>query len=57
MHIKVEYPDVVINIREVKATIEAGDKVGEVFERHLDEIDNDITIKTKKQKCKEKKNM
>ena len=36
MHIKVEYPDVVINIREVKATIEAGDKVGEVFERHLD---------------------
>ena len=46
MHIKVEYPDVVINIREVKATIEAGDKVGEVFERHLDEIDNDITIKT-----------
>ena len=40
MHIKVEYPEAVINI------IDAGDTIGEILERHLEEIDQDITIKT-----------
>ena len=46
MHIKVEYPEAVINIREIKACIDAGDTIGEILERHLEEIDQDITIKT-----------
>lgn len=46
MHVKVEYPDAVINIRDIKACIDAGDKVGGMMEGHLDELDQDITIKT-----------
>lgn len=46
MHIKVEYPEAVINIREIKACIDAGDTIGEILERHLEEIDQDIAIKT-----------
>ena len=46
MHVRVEYPDVVIKIREVKACIDAGDSVGEVLEKHLEEADQNITIKT-----------
>ena len=42
MHIKVEYPEAVINIREIKACIDAGDTIGEILERHLEEIDQDI---------------
>lgn len=37
MHIKVEYPEAVINIREIKACIDAGDTIGEILERHLEE--------------------
>ena len=50
MHIKVEYPEAVINIREIKACIDAGDTIGEILERHLEEIDQDITIKTSDRK-------
>ena len=46
MHINVEYPDVVIDIREIKACIDAGDNVGRILEDYLEEIDHNITIKT-----------
>lgn len=46
MHINVEYPDVVIDIREIKACVDAGDNVGRVLENYLEEIDRNITIKT-----------
>ena len=36
MHINVEYPDVVIDIREIKACIDAGDNVGRILEDYLD---------------------
>ena len=45
MHINVEYPDVVIDIREIKACIDAGDNVGRILEDYLEEIDHNITIK------------
>ena len=46
MHINVEYPDVVIDIREIKACVDAGANVGRVLENYLEEIDRNITIKT-----------
>ena len=46
MHVRVEYPEAVINIREIKACIDAGDKIGAILEQHLDELDQNITIKT-----------
>lgn len=46
MHVRVEYPEVVINIREIKACIDTGDKIGAILEEHLDELDQNITIKT-----------
>lgn len=45
MHVNVYYPDVVLNIKDVKAAIDASDTVGEILERKLDELDSDITIK------------
>ena len=42
MHVNVEYPEVILNIKDIKASIDAGDKVGDVLERALFELDNDI---------------
>ena len=49
MLVNVQYPDVVLNIKDVKAAIDAGDTVGEVLESHLDELDSNITIKDAKE--------
>lgn len=49
MLVNVQYPDVVLNIKDVKAAIDAGDTVGEVLESYLDELDNNITIKDAKE--------
>lgn len=46
MHVNIEYPEVVLNIKDVKAAIDAGDKVGEILERALLELDNNICIKS-----------
>lgn len=46
MHINVQYPEVVLKIRDVKAAIDAGDTMGDLLERHLEELDSNITIKT-----------
>lgn len=45
MLINVQYPEVILNIKDVKAAIDAGDTVGEVLENCLDELDSNITIK------------
>lgn len=49
MLVNVQYPDVVLNIKDVKAAIDAGDTVGEVLESYLDELDSNITIKGAKE--------
>lgn len=49
MLVNVYYPDVVINIRDVKIAIDTGDKVGIVLEDHLDELDDNIAIKTSRE--------
>lgn len=46
MHVNVEYPEVILNIKDVKAAIDAGDKVGDILERALFELDNDICIRS-----------
>lgn len=46
MHVNIEYPEVVLNIKDVKAAIDAGDKVGEILEKALLELDNNICIKS-----------
>lgn len=46
MLVRVEYPEVVLNIKDVKAAIDAGDKVADIVEKSLDELDNNITILT-----------
>lgn len=46
MLIRVEYPEVVINIKDVKAAIDAGDKISDMVDRNLGELDNNITILT-----------
>lgn len=46
MLIKVEYPEVIINIKDVKAAIDAGDKISDMVDRNLGELDNNITILT-----------
>lgn len=46
MHVRVEYPDAVINIREIKACVDAGDIAGEILEKYLEEADQNIAIKT-----------
>lgn len=45
MRIKITYPDVVLNIKDIKTSIDAGDKVGNVLESHVQEMINNITIK------------
>lgn len=45
MLINVQYPEVILNIKDVKAAIDAGDTVGKVLENCLDELDSNITIK------------
>ena len=46
MHVNVEYPEAVLNIKDIKASINAGDKVGDVLERALFELDNDICVRS-----------
>lgn len=46
MLIRVEYPEVIINIKDVKAAIDAGDKVSDMVDKSLNELDNNITILT-----------
>lgn len=46
MLINVQYPEVVLNIKDVKASVDAGDKMSEILERHLIELDNNINIMT-----------
>ena len=46
MFINVQYPEVVLNIKDVKASVDAGDKMSEILERHLVELDNNINILT-----------
>lgn len=46
MHIKVNYPEIVLGIRDVKAAIDAGDKVGTMLEKAVEELDANISIKT-----------
>lgn len=46
MHVNVEYPEAILNIKDVKAVIDAGDRVGKVLERALFELDNNINIKS-----------
>lgn len=46
MHVNVEYPETVLNIKDVKAVIDAGDKVGDILETALLGLDDDICIKT-----------
>lgn len=46
MHIRVSYPEAVLNICDIKAAIDAGDRVGEILERALDVLDADISIKS-----------
>ena len=49
MHVKVCYPDAVLNIRDIKAVIDAGDRIGEALENDLDELDANIDIKSAKE--------
>lgn len=46
MRIKVNYPEIVLGIRDVKAAIDAGDKVGTMLEKAVEELDANISIKT-----------
>lgn len=46
MHVNVEYPDVVLDIREIREILAAGDDVGGAMEKALDELDRNICIKT-----------
>lgn len=46
MLIRVEYPEVIINIKDVKAAIDAGDKISDMVDKNLEELDNNITILT-----------
>lgn len=46
MLVDVRYPEVVLSIKDVKAAIDAGDRAGTILERALEELDNNITIKT-----------
>lgn len=46
MLVNVQYPEVVLNIKDVRLAIESGDKVGCFLEKALDELDNNIAIST-----------
>lgn len=45
MRIKVRYPEAVWQIRDVRAAIEAGDTIGTLLEKHIEELDANLTIK------------
>lgn len=45
MHVKVNYPDAVMQIREIKCSVKAGDIIGEKLENHIQELDDNITVK------------
>ncbi len=49
MLVNVRFPEVVLNIKEVKASIDAGDKMSDLVDRHLTELDNNITIMDSKE--------
>lgn len=46
MHVNVEYSEVILGIKDIKAVIDAGDMIGDALEKALFELDNDICIKT-----------
>lgn len=46
MQLTIEYPEVVLNIKDVKAAIDAGDTVGGLLEKALDTLDNNLAIST-----------
>ena len=46
MHVKIRYPDAVIQIREIRKAVEAGDLVGEELEDRIEELDENIAVKT-----------
>lgn len=45
MHVKVNYPDAMMQIREIKCSVKAGDIIGEKLENHIQELDDNITVK------------
>lgn len=49
MHVKVYYPDVVFDIKDIRAVVDAGDKIGERLEQDLDALDSDLNIKSSKE--------
>ena len=46
MHVNIEYPETVLGIRDIKASVDAGDKVGNILEKALLDLDNNICVKT-----------
>ena len=46
MHVNVEYPEIILGIKDIKAVIDTGDKIGDTLENALFELDNDICVKT-----------
>lgn len=49
MHVKVYYPDVVFDIKDIRAVVDAGDKIGERLEQDLDALNSDLNIKSSKE--------
>ena len=45
MHVKINYPDAVMQIREIRCSVKAGDIIGEKLEDHIQELDDNITVK------------
>lgn len=44
MRTKVVYPPHIWNIREIQANVTAGDLAGQLFEDHIQEVDDNLTI-------------
>lgn len=40
-----QHPDAVMQIREIKCSVKAGDIIGEKLENHIQELDDNITVK------------
>ena len=45
MHVKVKYPDAVMQIREIQCSVKVGDIIGGKLEDHIQELDDNITVK------------
>ena len=45
MHVKVNDPDAVMQISDIKCSVKAGDIIGEKLENHIQELDDNITVK------------